>query len=286
MVLGLRRRVARENMRLISWNVNGRYGTALPRQIEEVHARRPDIVALQEVRAESHAAWQLGMERAGLKHQLDSADLLHTAAPTGSDYKRRYYNVLASRYELEPLDGLPLAFPERYLGAVVRAENGQELELHNAHAPPGSTRGRIKIELFSALAARLGRPSSRPRILCGDFNTPASEAEDGKVEFWGRAHPGLKDEWDEAERSVILGLAEHDLADVFRRLNGYAARDVSWILRRKGKEFGRRYDHVFASEELEATSCCYLHVLRKARLSDHAPIEADFAGWPTPTGGQ
>jgi exonuclease III len=50
-------------MRPISWNVNGRYGPALARQITAMRDRRPDLVALEEVRAESLAAW-----RDGLKH--------------------------------------------------------------------------------------------------------------------------------------------------------------------------------------------------------------------------
>ena len=51
-------------MRLISWNVNGRYGAALPKQIAGLLARSPDVVALQEVRAESVLRLD-GLERRG-----------------------------------------------------------------------------------------------------------------------------------------------------------------------------------------------------------------------------
>ena len=63
-------------MRVISWNVNGRYGSALQRQIAAVCDRGPDLVALQEVRAESAGAWREGLERAGLSNMVDSSDLL------------------------------------------------------------------------------------------------------------------------------------------------------------------------------------------------------------------
>jgi exonuclease III len=206
--------------------------------------------------------------------------LLTVPGPEGRDYNRRYFNLVASRYALEPLPHLDLAFPERYVAAVALVGCGREIELHNAHAPPGSTRGLIKIELFQKLHARLACNASRPRILCGDFNTPKSEATDGTVEFWGDSHPRHAKEWNESERSVICGLTEHDLPDVFRTLNGYTARDASWVMRRGGTEVGRRYDHIFASVSLRPTCCRYLHELRNAGLSDHAPILADFAAGP------
>ena len=40
---------------------------------------------------------------------------------------------------------------------------------------------------------------------------------------------------------------------------------------------GRRFDHVFAAQALDARECRYLHDFRTGGLSDHAPIEAVFA---------
>ena len=62
-----------------------------------------------------------------------------------------------------------------------------------------------------------------------------------------------------AERSVVLGLGEHDLPDVFRALNGYTATDASWLARSGGQSGGRRYDHIFASRRLAPTACRYVH---------------------------
>src|SRR4051812_28098862 len=112
-------------MRLISWNVNGRYGAALPEQIAAVADRRPDLVALQEVRAESADAWTDGLQRVGLDHVIDSSDLLARSAPAGRDYERRYFNLIAARRPLEALAGLDIAFPERYLAASVGAPDGE-----------------------------------------------------------------------------------------------------------------------------------------------------------------
>jgi exonuclease III len=266
----------RDRVRLISWNVNGRYGSALPRQVAAVRGRDADVVALQEVRAESVHVWRDGLKDAGLEHVLDSSGLMAVPSLSGREYRRIYFNVVASRWPLRRLSALGLEFPERYLAAVVD-RTGAEFEVHVAHLPPGSTRGLVKIEMFETLYTRLAAPSERPRILCGDFNTPRAEREDGTVEFWGASRPAHTERWDKAERSVVLGLDEHDLPDVFRALNGYTATDASWVARRHDKSWGRRYDHIFASRRLTPTACRYVHLWREQGLSDHSAIEADFA---------
>ena len=134
----------------------------------------------------------------------------------------------------------------------------------------------------------LKRKGKRRRILCGDFNTPQQEEPDGTVMTWGerrnrkgeiRTLKGFA-EWDEAERSVLTGLANHDLPDVFRSLHGYGREEFSWYLKRKGKLIGRRFDHVFASRVLRPTRCEYLHAVRERGLSDHSPILAVFSPSP------
>jgi endonuclease/exonuclease/phosphatase family metal-dependent hydrolase len=218
-------------VRLISWNVNGRYGLALPRQVAAVRERGADVVALQEVRAESIRVWREGLKHAGLEHVLDSEDLMAMSSLSGREYRRIHFNVLASRWPLRRLPGLRLEFPERYLAAKV-GRAGAEFEIHVAHLPPGSTRGLVKVEMFEALYTRLAAACDSARVLCGDFNTPRTEHEDGTVEFWGARHPQHTERWDKAERSVVLGLGEHDLSDVFRALNGYTVTDASWLARR------------------------------------------------------
>jgi exonuclease III len=108
--------------------------------------------------------------------------------------------------------------------------------------------------------------------LCGDFNSPQIEKADGTtIPFHNR-----NARWRKAELSVITGLAEYDLKDVYRQLYGFKRQETSWVMRRKEKEFGRRFDHVFASEQLHPYSCTYLHSLREQGLSDHSPIEVLF----------
>jgi endonuclease/exonuclease/phosphatase family metal-dependent hydrolase len=207
--------------------------------------------------------------------------------PGGS---RRYGRLLASRYPLRPIvPGLfDVSWPKRVLSAQVFIP-GAAVEVHTTHIPPGSTNGWTKIDMLRGLYSGLARPSAIPRILCGDFNTPQAERLGPIVVTWAqrirpdgtialcasvRGRPGAA--WDEAERSVLLGLAAYDLPDVFRALHGYGIEAFSWVLRRGTRTVPRRFDHIFASASLRPTACAYIHELRECGLSDHAAIEAIF----------
>lgn len=136
--------------------------------------------------------------------------------------------------------------------------------------------------MLEGIYERLARQHSRPTILCGDFNTPQVELRDGTAITWAwkitktgkrvlvRERGQL---WDDAEQNVLTGLARFDLADAFRRIHGYSVEDFSWKTR---NGIRRRFDHVFASAQLNPVQCDYLHALRAHGLSDHSPIQVTF----------
>lgn len=260
----------RRGMKLVSWNVNGRVGDPLARQegaLAGLHPE-PDIVCLQEVTRATAGSWIDRVGKRGLEHSLDSVGLLRSG--------RRYANLIASRWPLEllPQDGLELPFPEKLLSGVL-ASPGGELEVHVAHLPPGVSYPEEKMATFEAIYRRLATPSTRPRILCGDLNTPKAETAEGDVMTWADDHPAMRERWDAAERSVLQGLALFELPDLYRQLHGYGQSEATWIPRGNG-EVTRRYDHVFASPSLNPVSCEYIHAFREAKMSDHSPVEAVF----------
>lgn len=175
-------------------------------------------------------------------------------------------------------------WPESAISSAVLTPLGQ-IEVHNAHIPPGTSHGWLKIETLEAIYAGLAIQSERPRILCGDFNMPQEENQDGTILTWAERRnkkgesvlkPKRGKRWDQAERNVLLGLGHFDLVDVYRHLNGYATQAYSWYARRKGKRVGRRFDHIFASTTLRPLRCLYLEHVVTQSLSDHAAVEADF----------
>ena len=259
-------------MRLVSWNVAGRV-KRLDAQVEFLAQIRPDLVALQEVTNRTCSRLREGLSRLGLVHQADSielhADELRTAGP------RRYALLLASRYPLRPVPELHFDVPwqERALVRNVMTAS-RSFDWLTTYIPPGSSNGWIKVEVLEGIFSALARAWPRPRILCGDFNTPREETIDGKTITFGDRRG---DRWVRAEWNILRGLADHGLPDVYRDIHGYGRLAYSWVVSRSDQSRLRRFDHVFASSSLKAVTCKYLHQARVNGFSDHAPIVVEFA---------
>ena len=258
-------------MRLVSWNAARRVNRWSER-IAALESLEVDVLALQEVTPSNIPAYRRDLPGLGLPYIVDSFEL--AAQPDLLTGPRRYGELIAARFPLTPLDPSEFAVPwsERVLSAIVHTTTCT-IELHTTHVPPGVSHDWLKIEHFEGLFARLACDSERPRILCGDFNSPKAELPDGTTLTWGRP-PGR---WDAGERSVLVGLAAYDLPDVFRELHGFERQEFSWCWHGRGREVGRRFDHVFASRRLQAHVCRYVHEVRQDRLSDHSAILVDFA---------
>src|SRR5215212_6918330 len=156
-------------VKILSWNVNGRIRSAARHQIDAVLSRAPDIVALQEITMGSYPVWSEGLMEAG--HSVVSAvDLVRAPYPESiRQIRRKYFNLTAARHPVAALPGLffddpeqaAVAFPEKYVAAGVLL-GGAQVEIHNAHLPPGSTRGIIKVHAFQAIRRRVDESPRRP----------------------------------------------------------------------------------------------------------------------------
>jgi exonuclease III len=268
-------------LRLISWNVANRV-RQYQAQLQAILQREPHLIALQELTATTLPGWQAELSRAGF-HVTTSFDLITDASIHTKG--RKYSNLIAARWALEPLPptDFEIPWPERVLSVVVGSPWGP-IEFHTAHLPAGVSHGWIKIETFEGIYKRLAVLTNRPRILCGDFNSPQIERPDGRVITFGNVirqsgeiiGNSADDRWAQGEQGVITGLARYDLPDIFRLLNGYNVQEWSWARQIWGKQHGRRFDHIFASPGLKPVTCHYLHGYREQGLSDHSPIEACF----------
>jgi endonuclease/exonuclease/phosphatase family metal-dependent hydrolase len=248
----------------------------LSAQAEAVAGAEPDVVVLQEVTAGSLPRW---MEALGLMGLAGVASLGPERDPAASRGARRYGVLAAARWPLRRIEAVAAPWPERVVSAIVEAPD-LDIELHGAYVPQAAN-GWVKVETLEALYEALARPGEQPRILCGDLNTPRTETVDGRVATFAQRRVGARpipergERWDMAERRILVGLDEHGICDVFRELNGYAARDLSW--RWPTHRGGYRLDHLLASRSLRPTACRYRHEWREAGLSDHSALQADFA---------
>jgi endonuclease/exonuclease/phosphatase family metal-dependent hydrolase len=192
---------------------------------------------------------------------------------------RRLGVLVAGREVLEPQPPLgTLPWPERHL-AVRTTLGDTPVELHVLHAPISQKADAVKVRTLEAMFAHLAPPSALPRILVGDLNTPQYESREGEVRTFartraGRIRPDYGERHDAAELALIVGLRAHGYVDAFRAVNGYQARDRSWVYGHG--RMGYRLDHVIV-RDLEPSACAYVHAWREQRLSDHSGIWARLA---------
>ena len=266
-------------MKVLSWNVARRAKKATL-QVEAVLALEADIFALQEVALCSVETITQAFAQAGISYVSHTAHL-------AKQNQMHFCVLVASRWPfcVLPHTSFTIPFPERLLPLRIHSSSG-ELDFYTVHVPPGSSNGWIKIETFQGIYQHLACPSARPRVLCGDFNSPQAETSSGQIITWGERISksgkltGTGSAWDQGERSVLEGLAKYDLKDTFRYLNGYELEAYSWYTNNGDKSRGRRFDHIFASQSLQPLACHYHSHLREQQLSDHAPITALFQPLP------
>jgi endonuclease/exonuclease/phosphatase family metal-dependent hydrolase len=250
---------------------------------QALEAARWDVVCLQEVTPTTLWPWREALATAGLENVRSSMDewLPGNPPPEG----RRLGVLVAARAPIEAIAAAHPPWPERLLS--VRVEADQPYELHNLHSPISQKPDRVKLRTHRALHAHLARPLELPQVVTGDLNTPRRERPDGTVWSFARTSRGhlrsdRGEDWEAAELSVLRGLEEHGVRDVFRALHGLERREISWSYpRRQG---GYRIDHILASRHFEPVACDYLHAVREAGLSDHSAMWAELRVSP-PSGG-
>lgn len=259
-------------LRVITWNVAHRV-SRLSEQAAALGARRPTVVALQEVTRRTEPLWRRAFELLGLPHVCSSLPSGPGGARTGV--------LIASA---APLAGVPHALavprPESAVCVVVRSKAGA-VELFCVHVP-NAANGAVKPQTLRTIRAGIAAARPGPRILCGDLNTPRRELPTGEVVSFardsrGRLRADRGVQWEEAELGVVPGLRDLGYRDVFRALHGYGAREPSWTWRQiAGHDGGWRLDHIFASAQLRPVACRYHHAWRDSGLSDHSGLEADL----------
>lgn len=254
-------------MVLVSWNVAGRV-KRFAEQAQRVLEESPDVVCLQEVTKTSGPLWQAALQGGGLEHVL-LADI--AARP---DARRPLGVLTAAR---EPLTEIPvpaLPWPERVLSVALGPT-----EVVNVHSPVSPSPGLAKVLTHETLFAHLSSGETRPRIVCGDFNTPRSEKPDRAIWTFartqhGKLRPDRGERWDVAELALLRGLEQHGFRDAYRDLHGWDHKNPTWEWPRWGG--GYRLDHLVVSRDVKVERVEYRHEWRlDMRLSDHSALVAE-----------
>jgi len=281
------------NLKAISWNLHHRTVEITKDQADYLISRKPDVVILEEVGREQARVLEQAFARAGLSFETALSGARKARGPHALGV------AIAARFPMTP-QRPQLRVPnwrERILICRLKMPQGS-LYVTGAYVPPGTSNGWAKVKVLEALYDFVFNLPRGASIIAGDLNTPQAERSDGGVVTWaqridrrGRVkNRAYRDghssgRWDRAERGILQGLPALGYRDVFRSKHGYAKRAFSWRVGRQAAGPSRRYDHVFASEELATKSCEYLNLARPRTLSDHAPIEAVFE-WRPRRGGR
>jgi exodeoxyribonuclease III len=257
-------------VRLATWNVNS-VGARLPRLLDWLESRSPDVVCLQETKCSAEAFPAAEVGRLG-----------YVAAVHGTG---RWNGVaILSRVGLEDvrrgLDGEP-GFPDVEARAVAATCDGTRV--HSLYVPNGRTPGSPHYEyklawlesLRTTVAAEL--PAYPELVTCGDMNVaPTDDDVWDPAAFVGATHVT------EPERARLAAVRDLGLRDVVPR-PGKGPHPFTYWDYRAGmfhKDMGMRIDLVYASGSVAArvADAWVDREARKGRApSDHAPVVVDLA---------
>lgn len=250
-----------------TWNVNS-IRSRLPRLVDWLARRQPDVVCLQETKVEDDAF--PAAELAGLGY--------HVLANG-----QRTYNGVAILARAEPADPLRsfedgVDDPQRRVLAATVAG----VRVVNLYAPNGGEVGSDKYayklawyrRLDAFLAARLD--PAGPVVLCGDLNVAPEDRD-----VWDPGRWQGQTLCSEPEREAFRRLETWGLRDALRLLHPETPGLYTWWDYREGafhRGWGLRIDHVLVTAPLVPRAIEIDRQERKgARPSDHAPVVATLA---------
>jgi exodeoxyribonuclease-3 len=248
-------------MKIITYNVNGIRAAITKGWVEWVAGINPDVILLQETKAEKEQVDTTKLEELGYHHYWHSAE------------KKGYSGVaLFSKQKPDKITyGSGNADIDRE-GRIIRADFG-ELSIMSVYMPSGSSgeeRQAYKMKWLSWFDEYIQKlKETRSQIIIGsdvnichkpiDIHNPISNAKSS----------GFLPE----ERAWLEGFINKGFVDSFRHFNKEPHQYTWWTFRAgaRAKNLGWRIDYVLATENLKER----LHsavILNNAVHSDHCPV--------------
>ncbi len=256
-------------MRIATWNVNS-VTARLPRLLEWLESREPDVACLQELKVSEDAFPHLPVRALGYDVAIHADGRWNGVAVlsrVGLDDVRR------------GLDDEP-GFPDPECRAVAATCGG--MRVRSVYVPNGRTPDDphygYKLAWLDALRATLASElADHPAcMVLGDFNVAPTDADvwDAAV-FVGSTHVTPP------ERDALAAIRGLGLVDVVPRPGKGPNPFTYWDYRAGAfhKDMGMRIDHVYASEPVagRVTDAWVDRESRKGKApSDHAPVMVDL----------
>ncbi len=258
-----------ENMRVVSWNVNG-IRARWPRLTELLTCEQPDVVCLQETRC---SEWHFPSERLRemgyqSRHSPGSQQGGGVAILVRDDHP-----IADRRVELDHRRDIAEG---RWIELTTEG-----ITIVSVYVPAGAAAGEQsdvgKLAFLEAVARHASDEHSRPLLIAGDFNVAPTDDDVYEPAWFADSY-----QTGEAERADLRAiLDEGELVDVYRTLHPDERGYTCWDQREGhyGRDYGLRIDLVLASEGLApyVGECQVNHTYRRGfRPSNHAPVEVEL----------
>ncbi len=239
-------------MRFLTWNVNGLRAIINKGFREYIAAKKPDIVAIQEVKMSADIA---AIELDGYYSFYNHAERKGYSG-VALFTKERPNDVI--RDELGEGRVIALEFDKYYALSVYAPNAGRGIERKTSFDS-------YLLELFKSL------DSKKPIIAGGDFNAARCDIDVYSPELDGE--PGYTKE----EREDIERLFSSSFIDVFRYLFPYDIQYTWWSYKTRAREKneGMRIDYIITSDRIK--NRINNMMVDDAAGSDHAPLLLDIA---------
>ncbi|HWX44305.1 MAG TPA: exodeoxyribonuclease III [Solirubrobacteraceae bacterium] len=258
-----------ENLRVISWNVNG-IRARWPRLSELLTCESPDVVCLQETRCPAGRFPRERLREMGYqsRHSPGQQHGGGVAILVRDDHRVTDRNVeLDHHRDIAEGHWIELTTEGITIGSV--------------YVPAGGERGECsdtgKLAFLEAVAHQAFDEHSHPLLIAGDFNVAPTDEDLYEPAWFADSYQA-----GEAERADLRAiLDEGELVDVYRRLHPYEHGYTCWEQREGhyARDYGLRIDLILASEPLapHIGSCEVNHTYRRGyRPSNHAPVDVEL----------
>jgi len=254
-------------MRIATFNINN-INKRLPNLLDWLARDRPDVVCLQELKAEDGAFPIAEIEAAGYGAVWKGQRTWNGVAILA----RGATPVITRR----ALPGDPADDQARYIEAAVRGIIVASIYLPNGNPQPGP-KFAYKLAWFERLIAHAATlmAAGVPAVLAGDYNVAPTEAD-----IWPGHHEQANALLQPESRAAYRRLLDQGWTDALRTLKPDGQLPTFWgyLRHRWPNDKGMRLDHFLLSPAIAAKLSAF-DVGREARgqegASDHAPVWID-----------
>jgi exodeoxyribonuclease-3 len=253
-------------LRILSWNVNGLRAVHKKGFLEWLRAEGPDILCLQETKAELGQLPEELIDVPGYRAHFASAE-------------RRGYSGVASYAKIAPRE-VRAGFGVKRFDAEGRTQilDYGDFQLYNVYFPNGKAspeRLRYKMAFYRAFLKHVDglRAKGEKLIICGDVNTAHKEIDLARP----KENEGISGFLPE-ERAWIDKFLARGFVDTFRMFNGEPGHYSWWDYKTRARErnVGWRLDYFFVSGNLRQNVRA-AYILPEVMGSDHCPVGVDVA---------